>query len=102
MGLAVADCEKALQILDKKFRRVRGASGVEVAVENASGTADMVRALNEKGSHGMDYRPVGCRIERSTSEKEIGISDVTATSCPTGASKIRMERACSIRRGKAF
>jgi hypothetical protein len=27
MGLVVADCEEALQIPDKRFTRVRGASG---------------------------------------------------------------------------
>ena len=33
MDLAVADCEEALQVLDKRFTRVRGAGCVEVEAD---------------------------------------------------------------------
>jgi len=33
MGLAVADGEEALQILDERFTRVGGASGVDVGAD---------------------------------------------------------------------
>jgi hypothetical protein len=33
MGLAVADCEEASQILDERFTRAGGASGVDVEAD---------------------------------------------------------------------
>jgi hypothetical protein len=49
MGLVVASYDDARQVLEKRFKLVRGPVGLEVEVENASRLAEVVRALTEKG-----------------------------------------------------